>query len=197
MRALGYTLIEVMVALFIFAIASVLISQGLVQSMGYRTIINEQTQSLIKLQKAMTVFQNDMIQATTKPIVTLGRIQGSFVTDGTTLKWIRRGYINPQWAQRKDSFLQVQYTLEGEQWLRILEGPDKPVQRQVLLEGVKAVEWRFYDEEARNYNLWPPVQNLQFEIPKVVTLTLELTSGEQYQQTLPLASYKVSYEKGE
>lgn len=193
----GYTLIEVMVALFIFAIASVLMGQGLIQSLGYRTIIKEQTQSLIDLQRAMTLVQHDLIQATLKPVWRLGRSQGSFVTREGGLQWVRRGYLNPAWSKRQDSFLEVRHEVEADQWVRVVGGGDKPNQRQVLLNQVKALRWTFYDENGRSYPLWPPVQSLQNELPRAVTLELELSTGERFEQTLPLAHYKVRYEKSE
>lgn len=159
--ARGFTLIEMIVALALFAVLGAVTGRIVSQTVDKFTLVSERGARLVEVQRAMQVMQRDLLQMVDRPIRDpLGYPRGALViqTDGT-LEFSRAGWQNP--LQRNRSNLQrVIYRLEGEElyrayFLTMDLTPDAEPQVQQLLTGVTNLEVLAVDVSGNEYAFWP------------------------------------------
>lgn len=147
----GFTLVEMMVALLVFA----LLSAAGVAALGFaadnREVVGRRMEALARLQSARALIKSDLEQAADRRTRAEGGVSTPALTGGAVagaplLGFVRRGWDNPDAAPRP-SLQYVEYRLVADRLerrvRRALDGAslDEP---QVLLEGVEAVEVAFY-----------------------------------------------------
>src|SRR3990167_4596785 len=93
----GFTLIEILVALMIFAIMGVLAAMSLQSMIRTHSVLKKADASLMQLQITMTLMRRDLIQAIDRSIVNSdGRMEAAFVaTGGNQIVFTRTGLQNP------------------------------------------------------------------------------------------------------
>ena len=106
----GFTLIEIVIALFIFSVISTITVTGLQQVIKSRHIVQDQIKQLSELQIAITVLERDIEQFIPRDIVNAeGVSEEAFIEDDVgghrRLELTRTGYSNPL-AQQNRSTLQ-------------------------------------------------------------------------------------------
>ncbi|MBL4682239.1 MAG: type II secretion system minor pseudopilin GspJ [Pseudomonadales bacterium] len=163
-RSRGFTLLEVLVAMSIFAVI------GLGASQMLRTVIktHEHTQATMKdiaaFTKAITVIQRDLSQLVNRPVKNeFGEPLPPLVVDSNEDKIIefsRTGWNNPLGLSRSD-IQRVAYgvTDEGELkryfWLVLDRAEDSPVIEQILLEDIEEFRINLTSVEGDTSDLWP------------------------------------------
>lgn len=176
----GFTLLELLVALAIFAVLSVMAYGGLLSVLDTRDRTDAQAARLAEVQTAMLLFGRDIRQLMPRPIRDVyGDPQPPFsaVHDGDPrLELTRGGYRNPMQANRS-SLQRVGYAFEDGvvqrlYWPVLDRGMDTEPQRMRLLGQVEAMEFRFLDPTGAWHDAWPPVD--QGVGPAGVPLAVEL-----------------------
>lgn len=175
-RNQGFTFIEVLATLLIFVLVSMMLFTALNQVQRSKVINDENAIRLEKLQEAFSLLQFDMTQVVAdSDLDNKNNPQGTFYTQGRNLYFHRLGFINPNYAYRRSTVEKVSYLWEGNTLIRRSQAKlDTETNEIILFENVKRVQWHFLGKEKEQHGLWPPVQNLRFEIPRVVHLVLEL-----------------------
>lgn len=170
----GYTLIEILIALFIFSIASAMIGVALVENEKNQAELKVKAMRLMDVQRAITLISQDLMQTIPKLEMRENRLNGSFVGDSQKLQFIRRGHINPEWVEPTSSLRKVSLEYNQATLYRLLTPLSQEGGQSPLLKQVKSLQWTYYDTNGNSYELWPPVQQLQHEIPSLVKMDLEL-----------------------
>lgn len=177
----GLTLLEVLVALAIFAVVSVIAYGGLRAVLETDQATRQQAASLAELQRAVSWLDRDLEQLVSRPIRgRYGDTRPSF--DGSNkgyLEWTRLGWSNP--AQQLRSTLQrVAYRLEDGNLVRsvwyVLDRAQDTVPRDtVLLEGVQHFSYRMLDQNRQWQEVWPGYNDLRplVSLPLAVELVLD------------------------
>jgi general secretion pathway protein J len=183
----GFTLLELLVAMAIFAVISVITFQGLQGMMQSRAIMDAETARLAGLQGAMALMSRDFEQMVARPIRDeFGDMQPAVTCtaeDGTTIEFSRGGWRNPA-ALARSTMQRVAYHLTGSTLVRetwpVLDraATTKSVSRE-LVAGVLRFGLRFQDTDDQWQPSWPsPAEALavdkQGQLPKAVEVTLEL-----------------------
>lgn len=165
----GFTLIEVLVALALFALISGTGFAILDQVLRAQSSTEGRLDRLAGLQRAMYVVTGDFLQAR----------GGSFTYESTETEAIVRLRRNaPDLAQ---GTARLSYRLHDGVLLRVVQqnaGP--PVAEQPLVDGIVTAEWRFFEPESGWLNDWPPLGQLPGSVPpnpRAVELRLTLTDG--------------------
>jgi len=186
----GYTLIEVLVALFIFVILVSMISFSFTRLLKNTEIIKSNEERLIDIQTALVTLQFDLAQTIAKPIViSSNELQGSFYTQSNVLHFYKTGNINPEERLARSSIEEIQYKIVNNNLIKITkEDNSTKTINQILLRGVDALEWQFIDKNLAYYSLWPPTRDWQFEIPIAVKFTLTLPDLGPIEQIIELAN---------
>lgn len=160
----GFTLIELMVALAIFAILALLAYGGLSGMLSTRAQSDVHSEALRKLQLAYRTLERDIDQwvprevrdefAQVKPAMTAGN------EIGAALELTRGGWRNPA-EQPRSTLQRVAYsvqdnTLVRSSWLNLDRPPDAQPVEQELLAGVSELRLRFLDSGDVWQERWPP-----------------------------------------
>lgn len=175
-RREGFTLVEVLVALAIFAmIASA--GVGLLSfAIDNRLAVREASERTAAFQRARALMRADLGQAAARRVRGAdGAPRAAFELGGESLFAVtRRGWINPGDAQRA-SMQRVDYRLiEGRLERRVRERLDgaRPAEPQVLLENVQSAQVTAILDGDPIAD-WRPVQNRPLPDAVRIDLTLE------------------------
>jgi len=200
-RPAGFTLVELMVALFITAIIFSMGYGAINQALRDRDAMKTQQDRLNKVQNTMRILVQDFAQVAPRPI-------REPVGDGwqpalraqqqnqELVAFTRAGWANPAGIQRP-SLQRVAYTLDTPTGtLRRLHWPvlDSPLSnepiRRDLLNKVKSVTFRYMDDARQWREVWPPQiapgrpdQSLRVR-PVAVEVTLELEDWGRIQRII-------------
>lgn len=149
MKANGFTLVEMLIALSIFALLSIAGVSLLSFSIDSRQRTAERLDTLASITRARSLLSADLAQAvprTWRDTTGFNRPAFSGGNDGVGIELIRSGWANDGGAARS-SLQRVSYRLEGDRLLRIsspmVDGAaDNPP--AILLTGVKSLRMRFH-----------------------------------------------------
>lgn len=190
----GFTLLEVLVAVAIFALIGIASHRLLVSAIRVDTQTREQEQQLRQLLRAMSSLERDVEQAVARPVLASdGSDEPAFWSDpdGQGLQWTRAGWSNPQGAPRAQ-LQRVHWRHEGsdllrEYWPVLDRGDDTAAQRQQVLQSIAAVHWRYLDRQGIWRTQWqgtgmqplPRALEVRFEHPRfgVLRRVLLLPAG--------------------
>lgn len=163
----GFTLIEVLIAMAIFAILSVMAYGGLEQVIENRSQTEEALQRLRQLQLTMTKMQRDFEQLVPREAHDeLGGILSALTTDQASdllIQFTRNGWRNP--ARITRSHLQrVAYKLDDDKLIRISwpyvdRAQDAQAVESELLDNVKDISIRIMNNKQEWQTSWPRLSN--------------------------------------
>jgi general secretion pathway protein J len=181
----GFTLLELLVSLSIFAVLAAMSYGGLRSVLDTRERIERQAAQLAELQLAFTILQRDIEQTLPR------KIRDSFgeprepligVQEGEQLvEFTRTGWRNPT-GQARSNLQRVAYNVIDEQlvrssWNVLDRAQNTEPQETVLVQGVKAVTLQFIDKDFNAQDHWPvfardPTQ--QQVLPSAIEITLDV-----------------------
>lgn len=186
----GFTMLELLVSMFIFGVISVMAYGGLEFILNTDQTTATHMNRLSSLQKSMLLIQADVEQMRPRPIRDLyGTPQGAMrsVADDPyrTLEWTRGGgqtYLQTQ----ASSLMRVGYGIRDNkliryQWPVLDQAPDTEPLVSEVLNNVEKLRFRFLDQALKWHDQWPPV-NLNSTtpasptlLPSAVEMTVELS----------------------
>jgi general secretion pathway protein J len=166
MRQRGFTLIEVMIAIFIAFLILAIGYSAINQAAKERGNLEEKQGRITEIQRGMRVVAQDfaqMIARTARGVEGGGNIEPAVVAtakDNTLITFTRGGWSNPAGVQRpaeqRVRYRFIDESLVREYWLTIDAGLNSEPLQRVLITKVKSVELRFLDPASRNWrNDWP------------------------------------------
>ncbi|MDK9737801.1 type II secretion system minor pseudopilin GspJ [Vibrio sp. D404a] len=182
-RAKGFTLIEVLVSIAIFATLSVAAYQVVNQIQRSNEVSIERSARLNALQRSLVILDNDFRQMAQRQFRTNGEEASSklilmqeYLLDSDTLgvMFTRLGWHNPQQQFPRGEVTKVGYRIKEETLERVWwRYPDTPTGQEgvvtPLLEGIEAFSLEFY-----NGSSWLKEWQTDGALPKAVRLKLTL-----------------------
>jgi len=181
----GFTLIEIMIAIAIFAVMSAMAYGGLNSVMKSRNGLEEHATRLGKMQKAFSIIERDVQQIVSRGIRDqYGDPKEALVAhdfDEIKLELTHTGWRNPFPSEKRvRSVLQrVGYSIKDDQlirmyWFELDRGFESKPFESVLLDNVKGFELRFVDKNKQWQTQWPKLNSQEAEvIPQGVEVTIE------------------------
>jgi len=162
----GFTLIEVLVAMFIFAILSALAYGTLSQTLLSAEILSDRMDRLQALQRTMRMLTDDMHQLTPRPVRdelgdNFGPALDTGFQSGFAIELTRSGWNNPMVLPRS-TLQRAAYRIEDEELIRyhwtVLDRTlsNEPVS-VALLDGVESIQFRFFLADGESTDQWPPL----------------------------------------
>lgn len=194
---LGFTLIEVLIALFIFAILSAITVVGLRSVIKSYKSVSTRQQQLQRLDLAVTLIRRDISQIVYRPSVdSKGHAISSVRSIPDGLTFTRTGGVNPNDMFRQSDLLQVTYSLQSGELVRITSSADLNSYGQlvqlVLLENVKSLNIEYVEDKGALIEQWPlPISNQNVtpeSLPRAIKVSIELQTGLSLVVLVPLAS---------
>lgn len=178
----GFTLIEVIIAMSIFAILAVLSYTGLQSVINSKTNTEGSLNRLQELQMAVHTLSTDMLQLSARQAHdSLGGNLLPLSTQDTDLlvDFTRSGWSNP--ANLTRSTLQrVAYYIDEDNlirvyWPHIDRADDESRIERTLISNIDTLELRFLDEKQQWQTDWPVADALASAQPAALPLAVEIT----------------------
>lgn len=200
----GFTLLELLVAMGIFAVIGAMALGGLNAVVGQETQARAQAERVATLQRALRLMTNDLGGTMPRyvrdelgtpckelPLAADGRI-------GYLIQVTRSGWPNPANLPHRGTLQRVQYRLDDgkllrEYWPVLDRVLGQEPRSEELLSGVKDVKLLFFDGEDGTgewQQQWPPLRNantISGDRPRAIRVTLELDDWGTIERLIEVA----------
>lgn len=184
-RAKGFTLVEVIVALLIFAVIGVIVSVAMHRIIETRAHLQKIQQQLTQLQMADTLMMRDINNMVDRSVLDgQGSQEPALIASSTSmLTFTHAGFINPLMVDQRSQLQRVTYALAGQRLIRLTwpvldrAANTTPI-RQQLLTGVDSMTMQFVNDFGQLENSWVMgVGNGEGSaLPRAIIMTLKLKS---------------------
>ena len=161
MRARGFTLIEVVIAMFIAAIMFAMGYSAINQALRDRDALNVSQERVTEIQTGMRVVAQDFAQAVARAARDTsgsGQLMPAMTASGSSdviVTFTRAGWSNPAGIQRpaeqRVRYRFIDKSLVREHWMAVDPALNTEPRQRTLLTKVKAVEIRFLDPVSRQW----------------------------------------------
>ena len=185
-KTLGFTLIEILVALLVFAVVGLLSTRLLSQSIDNQNNLQDRGQRLAEIHRAIRVLQRDIVQLSRRKIRDAQgeELPALLVSDQGAIEFSRVGWRNPL-RQPRSEVQRVGYRWQDEKiirgyWLTLDRSYDAEPAYQTLLENVEAIEFFAVDQLGNEHKQWPldPEANVVTEKGEALYLAAILVRAE-------------------
>ena len=180
----GFALIELLVAVAIFAVLAVMTQQALVATLLAETRLSVQRSDLAELLRAVTVLGRDLENIAPRGI--RGSREGSepvlmLGADGRTLTFTRGGLPNPAGLPRS-GFQRIHYALgrggegiERRVWRLLDPAPAQKPVVEILIPDVVRMRFRVWSREGEWQSTWPDPEDpgTRSRLPEGIEAVLE------------------------
>ena len=160
-KILGFTLVEILVALLVFAVVGLLSARLLSQSVDNQNNLQDRGQRLAEIHRAMRVLQRDILQLSRRKIRDAQgeELPALIVSDQGAIEFSRVGWRNPL-RQPRSEVQRVGYRWQDEKivrgyWLTLDRSYDAEPAFQTLLEDVETIEFFAVDQLGNEHKQWP------------------------------------------
>lgn len=194
-RLHGFTLLEMLVAIAIFAMMYVLAQQFFGHMLNTRDLLNQKAQVLEQEQRALLFLVQDVEQMIARPVRdSLGTRQPALIGNETAVEFTHMGWANPFSLQHRSNMQRVRYVFYDHQLIRrywpVLDANvgTRPVDT-VLLDKVKSVEFRYLEKDSatgqwRWLEYWPDNRMSQIPpllqpLPRSMEVSIEMENGDK------------------
>jgi general secretion pathway protein J len=200
-RLRAFTLIEVLVALAIFGVMSMLAYTALGSTLENADYLGDRMDRLQAIQRTVRYLSSDLIQAAPRPVRSqIGdrfdpALESSLSTE-FAIELTHGGWGNPAGLPR-GTFQRVAYRIEDGELLRyhwtVLDRTyaNEPIVT-VMLDDVESLYFRFYSASGEPSEVWPPVsqqggQGLRI-LPRAIEIVMTLPDQGEITRLLEVAT---------
>lgn len=191
----GFTLLEVLAAIAIFALMYVMAQQFFGRLIDARDRLDTKALELEQQQRALLFMVQDFEQLIARPVRDrLGDVEPALTGNEDAIEFTRLGWANPFSLQHRSNMQRVRYALHEHQLIRRhwpvldINVGTRPVDT-LLLDGVSKVQFRYLvrDEATGGWlwlSRWPDAKTADLPpllqpLPLSVELTIDMENGGQ------------------
>ena len=163
----GFTLLEILVALMIFAIMGVLAAASLHTIIRVHRSLKIADHNVMQLMTMMTLVRRDISEVIDRPILDdTGNVAPPFFGSDTQMEFTRTGLLNPFGVSRASNMQRIGYQLKGDKLVRLTwdsldQAPHAQPEVLVLLDHVQSLKWQFITKNGQTSPVWPVPQHKQ------------------------------------
>lgn len=181
-KQFGFTLIEILIALFIFTIVSIILVTALHNIFNYQAETEKQAERLNKLQFALLFISHDIEQIINRPILNSdGAEEGALIGARQSLVLTHAGFSNPLGTLHRSTLQRSGYVLKDgnlirETWDSIDQGANAPVHSRKLLDDVTDLQFEYLNDKMKFQTTWRVEGQTQpnTALPRAIRISLTL-----------------------
>jgi len=187
-RNRGFTLLEILIALFIFSIVSAILVGALHSSMNAQEATEKNATHFRQMEMAWLMMSRDFEQIVNRPILgSDGTPQGALVGTGDHVDFTHAGYPNPYGEQLRSTWQRTRYyvrdeSLYRESWFVLDRAANSSSHARRLLNNVDSLRLEYLDKDKKFQNAWPPESGAQDDLPLAIRVTIIFTDGNSMSQ---------------
>lgn len=196
----GFTLLEILVALFIFTILSMLLMSAL------RTVINADNGTEIRagklqaLQLATLLISRDVEQTLDRSVVSAAGVkEPAFLGTPRAFTFTHMGFANPQSLSKRSTLQRTQYSFGGKSLQRknweVLDLAPGSKSHTRLLVKVDEAHFQYLDNSGHWQNQWPPEETNDQSLPRAVKVFLTIPHWGKLSQIYVIPAYALPNEQ--
>jgi len=190
----GFTLVEMLIALFVFALISIGTMSALMNTIRGKAQMAERLDSLQEIETARSLLKADMASLVLRPTRDAYGGQNKNLLEGgidTLLTFTRTGRINPGGLETRGDLQRVSYVFEQGQLIRrslarVNPAPLTPELDRVFLEGLRSAELLFVKDDYKERQIFISPTSPSDEFSGI-ELNLEFEDGQRLTQYFEIA----------
>ncbi len=172
----GFTLLELLVALAIFAVVAALAWGGLDTLARSRRVLDAESERLAQLQRGFGRFERDLRQALPRAARSEGAGHGAALTGSVEGLEVTVWRPSGGWSVSGPDLQRVAWRcaddgLRRVRWAAVDRTPATPRSEALLIPGARDCQWRYFPERGPASEVWPP-RGRSEALPRAVELRL-------------------------
>lgn len=173
-QKIGFTLIEILIALFIFAIISVMLASSLRSVIDAFQRTEQKGDQLNVLRYTLLIFSREITHAIDRPIKDNGgKDEPALIGDNHHISFTYTGLAN-SFTKRSNLARSEYFYAENGLWRRtypVLDRVNETKARdRLILSPVTEVRFEYWDDQGKSYNQWKSTDALPIGVSMTVTL---------------------------
>lgn len=198
----GFTLIEVLIALFIFTIISVIMVDALHSVLSSQAATEKNAKRLADLQMTMVIVSRDLQQVINKPITNYaGKLEPPLIGTPTSLVFTHAGFPNPLGQLSRSTLQRTLYQFRNHAFERgsyevLDQAPDSTANFRTLFSPVSEITFTYLDEKGNFQKNWPPNSAASTQkptaLPRAVGVSLTIPGWGEITQLFILSAREPS-----
>lgn len=189
----GFTLVEILVALVVMSVVSVLAYRAFDGILDMEARSKTEFLQQNRLSLAASMMLNDLLHMRARPVRDIlgGQLGAYLAPSGEYAVEFTRGGL-PDFDTMRGGIQRVAYRVEGERLLRTVwptvdRGPAPEPSDQVLASGVKSLAVEQLDSANQFVPVWPPINQASRvdSLPAMVRITLVTVDGDELPLLVP------------
>ncbi|MCB1601088.1 MAG: type II secretion system minor pseudopilin GspJ [Xanthomonadales bacterium] len=189
----GFTLLELLVAVAVFAVVAAMAYSGLDLLLRSRAGLEQASERQRAIDLAVLNLERDLRQALPRPIRgAYGEVQSAMVGNAVAAEWTVLDLGSARDGVRMEA-TRVRYALvDGALWRArdaVLDrSPRESARSRRLLEGVQRLSWRYVQSARQRLDQWPPRTGISApeRLPRAVEVTLVLEDRGEISRLIEL-----------
>ncbi len=193
-HSLGFTLLEILIALFIFTILSLIMASALHNIIDISGGTARNAQRLRQTQIALLLMSRDIEQTVNRPILgTNGKEEAAFIGKPTNFALTRTGFANPMGEALQSSLQRTGYYWSEESlwrntWTVLDRAAGSQAHARRLLTDVREVRFQYLDKDGHFHNEWPIEGRAQERLPRAIRIHLTISNWGKLSQLYVIPS---------
>lgn len=172
----GFTLLELMISLFIFTIVSIIMVTALHSVLASDAATKNKSADFQILSNTLTLMSRDVEQTINRPITNAkGKEQAALIGTATTLAFTHAGMFNPLSAKstlERTQYLLVDQTLIRMTWPVLDQAPKTLSDQRKIATQVLQLQFSYLNSKGQYQNSWPPDNNADSALPRAIKVSL-------------------------
>lgn len=193
-RERGFTLMEILIALFIFTLISMIMVTSLHSVISAQSGTEATAERVRKLQTALLIMSRDIEQTINRPIMnTVGKEEAAFVGTARDMFFTHAGLANPSSALMQSSLQRTHYTWHDDAlwrgaWRALDQAPQSQEHARQLLDHVTEARFQYLDHAGHFHEAWPVEDKKAEKLPLAVRVEFTISQWGKISQLYVIAA---------